>query len=68
LWGAPGGDDYHGELDVDFVADGTSRLTVRLHITHPTHAAIEDQLNRAVESIKTTVEQPATTAGDTPQA
>ncbi|MGY4770893.1 SRPBCC family protein [Kribbella sp. CWNU-51] len=67
-WGAPGGDDYHGELDVDFVADSTSRLTVRLHTTNPTDEAIEDQLHRALESIKTTIEQPPTSAGGTPQA
>jgi hypothetical protein len=67
-WGAPGESDYHGELDVDFVADGTSRLTVRLHTTHSTGQAIDDQLHRALESIKTTIERPPTNTGDTPQA
>jgi hypothetical protein len=67
-WGAPGGDEYNGELDVDFVADGTSRLTVRLHTTHSTDQAIDDQLRRALAAIKTTIERPPTTSSQTPQA
>jgi uncharacterized protein YndB with AHSA1/START domain len=55
-WGAPGEHDYHGELDVDFVADGTSRLTVRLDTEHSAGQAIDDELHRALEGIKTTVE------------
>jgi hypothetical protein len=30
-WGAEGPDDYHGELQVDDVAPGRSRITVSLH-------------------------------------
>jgi hypothetical protein len=30
-WGAEGPDDYHGELKVDEVAPGRSRITVSLH-------------------------------------
>ncbi|TCO12872.1 hypothetical protein EV652_12843 [Kribbella steppae] len=67
-WGAPGEQDYHGELDIDFVADGTSRLTVRLHTTHTPDQDIDDYLHHALETIKATVEQPPTTPGDTPQA
>ncbi len=67
-WGAPGADEYHGELDVDFVADGTSRLTVRLHTTHSPDQAIDDHLRRALESIRTTIERPPTTSSRIPQA
>ncbi|HET6986272.1 MAG TPA: SRPBCC family protein [Kribbella sp.] len=56
-WGAPGEDDYHGELEIDFVADDTSRLTVRLHSTHSSDQEIDDQLHRALLAIKTTAEQ-----------
>ena len=62
------GDEYNGELDVDFVADGTSRLTVRLHTTHSTDQAIDDQLRRALAAIKTTIERPPTTSSQTPHA
>jgi uncharacterized protein YndB with AHSA1/START domain len=67
-WGAAGEGDYHGELDVDFVADGTSRLTVRLHTTHSPDQAIDDYLREALETIKTTTEHAPTSPGDTPQA
>ncbi|WP_433169284.1 SRPBCC family protein [Kribbella sp. CA-247076] len=67
-WGAPGDHDYHGELDVDFVADGTSRLTVRLHTTHAPDEDIDHHLHHALETIKTTIEQAPPTPGDTPQA
>ncbi|HEV7651543.1 MAG TPA: hypothetical protein VGP26_25615 [Actinophytocola sp.] len=30
-WGAEGPDDYHGELQVDDIAPGRSRITVSLH-------------------------------------
>jgi hypothetical protein len=30
-WGAEGPDDYHGELEIDEVAPGRSRITVSLH-------------------------------------
>lgn len=67
-WGAPGEDDYHGELDVGFVADGTSRLTVRLHTAHSPDQAVDDGLHRALDAIKTTIEHPPTAPDDTPQA
>ncbi len=67
-WGSPGDHDYHGELDVDFIADGTSRLTVRLHTTHSPDQAIDDYLHHALETIKNTVEQPPASPGNTPQA
>jgi uncharacterized protein YndB with AHSA1/START domain len=56
-WGVPGGSDYHGELDVDFVADGTSRLTIRLDTAHPATPEIDNELERALAGIKTSLEQ-----------
>lgn len=67
-WGAPGGSDYHGELDVDFVADGTSRLTVRLDTEHNTVDAINSQLHDALESIKTKLEQGPRSSDLAPEA
>lgn len=67
-WGAPGGSDYHGELDVDFVADGTSKLTVRLDTEHDTADAINSQLHEALETIKTRLEQAPPSSAGTPEA
>jgi hypothetical protein len=55
-WGAPGEHDYHGELDVDFVADGTSRLTVRLDTAHATGQDIDNALEKALDGIKASLE------------
>jgi uncharacterized protein YndB with AHSA1/START domain len=55
-WGAPGDSDYHGELEVGFVADGTAQLTVRLDTEHPDDPAIDDELRKAVEGIKTSIQ------------
>jgi hypothetical protein len=59
-WGAPGDHDYHGELDVEFVADGTSNLTIRLDTSHPATPAIDEELRHALDTIKTTLEQTPT--------
>lgn len=59
-WGAPGEAGYRGELNVDFVADGTSRLTVRLDVDHPSNPAIDDALKHTLEGIKTTLEHTPT--------
>ena len=67
-WAAPGPHDYHGELDVDFVADGTSKLTVRLHTEHTDGPPIDQALQRTLEGIKTSAEQPATRPRETPRA
>ncbi|ADB32873.1 hypothetical protein Kfla_3820 [Kribbella flavida DSM 17836] len=56
-WSAPGPHDYHGELDVDFVADGTSKLTVRLHTEHAEGASIDEALQHTLAGIKTSVER-----------
>jgi uncharacterized protein YndB with AHSA1/START domain len=67
-WSAPDNSDYHGELEVGFVADGTSLLTVRLYTGHGADAAVDDELRRALIGIKAAVEQKAAPADDTPQA
>ena len=59
-WGVPGEPGYHGELDVDLVADGTSLLTVRLDTSHPGDPAVDDELHRALDGIKTSLEQAPT--------
>lgn len=59
-WGAPGDHDYHGELDVEFVADGTSNLTIRLDTNHPATPAIDEELQHALNTIKTSLEQAPT--------
>jgi hypothetical protein len=57
--GVPGQPDYHGELNVDFVADGTSQLTVGLDTPHPGTPAVDDEVRRAPAGIKTTLERRA---------
>jgi hypothetical protein len=59
-WGAPGETAYHGELEVEFVADGTSRLTVRLDTDHPHDPAIDDELTSTLDAIKASFEQAPT--------
>jgi hypothetical protein len=56
-WGAPGPHEYHGELDVDFVADGTSMLTIRLHTDHTDGPSVEEALRRTLSGIKSSVEE-----------
>jgi hypothetical protein len=67
-WAAPGPHDYHGELDVDFVADGTSKLTVRLHTEHTDGPSIDQALHRTLEGIKASMEQPAARPREIPDA
>jgi hypothetical protein len=54
-WGIEGIHQYGGELIVDFVADGTSKLTVRVHTTETT--AVDEELDRTLTTIKTMLEQ-----------
>ncbi|MEV6412536.1 SRPBCC family protein [Kribbella sp. NPDC051718] len=56
-WGTPGGGRYHGQLQVEFVADGTSLLSVRLDTEHD-DPAIDDELQHALDAIKTSLEHP----------
>jgi hypothetical protein len=53
-WGMAGPHEYGGELIVDFVADGTSKLTVRVHTTAA--GPIDDELERTLAAIKATAE------------
>lgn len=59
-WGVPGESAYHGELEVDFVADGTSQLTVRLETSHDSDSSIDEELHSALDNIKTALEQEPT--------
>ncbi|TCC54490.1 SRPBCC family protein [Kribbella pittospori] len=61
-WGAPGPHDYQGELLVDFVADGTSKLTVRLDTAHS--GDIDSALERTLATIKTSLEQEQGSVGE----
>ncbi|MFG1905592.1 SRPBCC family protein [Kribbella sp. NPDC048928] len=54
-WGMDGPHEYNGELAVDFVADGTSKLTVRVHTT--TEGPIDAELDNTLSAIKTAAEQ-----------
>jgi uncharacterized protein YndB with AHSA1/START domain len=56
-WGTPGEPGYHGELEVEFVADGTSLLTIRLDTTHAEDAAVDAELYRALNGIRSSLEQ-----------
>ncbi|MGZ0146075.1 SRPBCC family protein [Kribbella sp. WER1] len=54
-WGADGAHEYGGRLTVDFIADGTSKLTVSVHTTAA--AAVDDELEHTLTAIKTAVEE-----------
>jgi hypothetical protein len=57
-WGAPGPDDYHGELAVDPGDDeSSSRLTVRLHTDRVEGPGVDDGLDEALQGLKRAVEQ-----------
>ncbi|MFI7063082.1 SRPBCC family protein [Kribbella sp. NPDC050124] len=55
-WGVPGAHHYRGELAVDFIADGTSRVTVRLHTDHAGGPDVERMLEESLATIKATTE------------
>ncbi|MEU0090593.1 SRPBCC family protein [Kribbella sp. NPDC006257] len=65
-WGASGVPDYHGELEVGFVADGTSQLTIRLDTGHDEDPAVDAELSRALDGIRTSLEAASRTEGDQP--
>jgi hypothetical protein len=65
-WGAAEPDDYHGELLVDFVADGTSKLTVRLHTSHGSD--IDHELEETLTDLKSTIEHDNRDRPSKPQA
>jgi hypothetical protein len=56
-WGAPGPNDYHGELDVDPGPDaGRSKLTVRVHTVRVEGQELQDGVDDAVQAIARAVE------------
>jgi uncharacterized protein YndB with AHSA1/START domain len=63
-WGASGVPDYHGELEVEFVADGTSQLTIRLDTAHIEDPAVDAELYRALDGIRISLESASRTEGD----
>lgn len=65
-WGAAGRHEYEGELLVDFVADGTSKLTVCVHTTHDVNVEVE--LEQTLAEIKSTLEQEAAGPPGEPKA
>ncbi|GAA1564472.1 hypothetical protein GCM10009804_21460 [Kribbella hippodromi] len=65
-WGAAGPHDYAGELAVDFVADGTSRLTVRVRTNHDD--AVDAELAEVLTGLKTTLERENEAPKDDPEA
>ena len=67
-WGAPGPHDYHGELDVDSVADDTSKLTVRLHTDQAEGPSIDEGLQHALAGLKSAVEKDAAKPSADPPA
>lgn len=67
-WGTPGPRHYEGELDVDFVADGTCLLTVRLHTDRTDGPEVEEALHQTLAGIKRTIEAEASKPDDQPSA
>ena len=55
-WGAEGPDDYHGELQVEEVAAGRSRLTISLHSVRE---AKGDEVQRGLEETVAVLTQTA---------
>lgn len=51
-WGAEGPDDYHGELQVEEVAPGRSRITVSLHSVRAAEGTeVQDGLEHTVAAL-----------------
>jgi uncharacterized membrane protein len=50
-WGAPGEDDYHGELTVRDLGDGTSEVTVHLHTERAGGPDVQQGLEQAVAAL-----------------
>lgn len=51
-WGAEGPDDYHGELQVDELAPGRSRITVSLHSVREAEGGeVQDGLERTMTAL-----------------
>lgn len=56
-WGAEGPDDYHGELQVEEVAPGRSRITISLHSVR---VAEGDEVQEGLEQTVAALAQAAT--------
>ncbi|MEV4264692.1 SRPBCC family protein [Kribbella sp. NPDC049584] len=65
-WGTETQSDYQGELVVDFVADGTSKLTVRLRTSHDD--GVDAELGQALAELKATLEQESRHPESEPEA
>lgn len=63
-WGAEGPDDYHGELRIEEVEPGRSRISVALHSVRD---ADGDELQRDLEQTVAALAQAATADGDAAQ-
>jgi len=51
-WGAEGPDDYHGELQIEDVAPGRSRITVTLHsVREASGGEVQRGLEETVDSL-----------------
>lgn len=51
-WGAEGPDDYHGELQVEEVAPGRSRITISLHSVREAEGTeVQDGLEHTVAAL-----------------
>jgi len=63
-WGAEGPDDYHGELQVDELDPGRSRITVELHSVREADGdEVREELARTVAALA----QAAAADGDAAQ-
>lgn len=63
-WGAEGPDDYHGELEVEEVKPGRSRITVALHSVRDVDSNVmQEELEQTVAALA----QAATADGDAAQ-
>lgn len=63
-WGAEGPDDYHGELQVEEVEPGRSRITVSLHSVREAEG---DEVQKGLEQTVAALAQAATADGDAAQ-
>jgi hypothetical protein len=63
-WGAEGPDDYHGELEIEDVAPGRSRLTVTLHSVRE---ASGDEVQEGLKQTVAALTQAATADNDAAQ-
>ncbi len=60
-WGAEGPDDYHGELQVEEVVPGRSRITVSLHSVRDAEG---DEVQTGLEQTVAAIAQAATADAD----